>query len=141
MDRSVLISLFSSGDWKDRFEACLQEGLEIDQCSVDDGWSLVHFAVEAENYAAVNWLYSRGADLNAQDESGNTALHYAVQADVEMSLQIDSTVDFRGTGFLLSLGADPRIKNSTGLTVQDIAASFGDTILMEYKTLEMAKGL
>ena len=56
-------------------------------------------------------LATHGADVNAQDENGWTALHYAVRDD-----HLD-VVDL-----LLAAGADRSIKNDKGLTPRMNAA-------------------
>ena len=137
MDRSVLLNLFSTGDWESHFESCLDEGLDINQQSYNDGWSLVHFAIDAENYAAVEWLCSRGADINAQDDSGNTALHLAIPNDIELYRDLELPIEFRGCEILLKLGADPGIRNRAGLTPLDIVEGYGDQILERFNRLKI----
>jgi ankyrin repeat protein len=125
MDRSVLLNLFSTGDWETHFESCLDEGLDINQQSYNDGWSLIHFAIDAENYTAVEWLCSRGADVNAVDDAGNSALHYAIPGDIELYRDLDMPVEFQATRVLLTLGADTSLKNKQGITPHDLVEQYG----------------
>jgi len=56
------------------------------------------------------FLLSRGAHVNGQDEEGDTALFYAVREDHAALVR-----------FLIEKGANPEIKNNEGLTALDIA--------------------
>ena len=49
------------------------------------------------------FLIEKGADLNAQDKNGDTALHYAVQSGETILVE-----------FLVNHGADPLVKNRDG---------------------------
>jgi ankyrin repeat protein len=61
-----------------------------------------------DDEAILTFLVKKGADLNLQDYRGNTALYDAVKYKMYHLTQI-----------LLSLGADPSIKNHRGWTVND----------------------
>lgn len=63
-------------------------------------------------------LYQHGADLNAPDPEGNTALHFAVAGN-----QVGSVEK------LLELGADPFIKERHGLIPADLAKNDASEII------------
>ena len=63
----------------------------------------LHIAAQNGHFDLVKLLLSRGADVNAMNNGGQTALHMAVSYDID---------DVRD--FLLSKGADDTIKNEEG---------------------------
>ena len=68
-------------------------------------------------------LRSGAADINAQDEDGNTALHYLLQS--MRSLDGFERDNFKMTQLaaqFLELGADPQIANDEGVTPYELAA-------------------
>lgn len=74
--------------------------------------TLLHRAAFGGHKPTVEFLLSKGAPINAQDDQGCTALHNAVQArhaDVAK--------------YLLGSGADPKIKTAQGQTALAIAQS------------------
>lgn len=71
------------------------------------------YATEAELLEAVKFLVERGADINAVNDNGETALHIAVQAS-------DGIVDY-----LAAHGADLNAKDKQGRTPLDIAMGVG----------------
>jgi myosin-5 len=80
------------------------------------GFTPLHLAVqndEDEGFEAAKvsvWLIENGADANAVDENGDTALHYAVELN---------RYDLAET--LMKRGADPAVANTKGLTPVDLA--------------------
>jgi len=71
------------------------------------------YATEAELLSAVQFLVAHGADLNAQNDSGQTALHIAAQAS-------DLIVDY-----LAAHGANLLAKDKQGRTPLDVAMGVG----------------
>jgi len=65
-------------------------------------------------------LLSHGAKLNIQDNNGDTALHYAVQDDNLLLIDL-----------LLNKGADPLILNKDGESVIDVAILYFIPIIKE----------
>lgn len=72
-------------------------------------------AVCAGNSDGVKALLDRGAEVNAQDELGNTALHFAA----------NNRSDF--VGWLMKAKADPSVTNQFGTTPIDLVRSRGWT--------------
>lgn len=70
----------------------------------------LHAAAKAGEISTIERLLSEGADVNAGDQSGMTALHYAAQNGHGETTQK-----------LLSLGADPLLRNTDGKTARDLA--------------------
>jgi ankyrin repeat protein len=71
------------------------------------------YATEEELLRAVELLIDRGADVNASNESGQTALHIAAQAS-------DRIVEFLATH-----GAKVDAKDKQGRTALDVALGVG----------------
>ena len=96
------------------------------------GLSVLHTAIQAKPLSSYTYSYdtnyykkdlhapiishllSKGANINAIDNKGNTALHYAVR------LQIESVIPI-----LLSNNIDINIKNNENQTALDIAVTKG----------------
>jgi len=67
----------------------------------------------------VNWLLEMGADVNAADDKGITAIMVAVKRKDEDSIK-----------FLMRAGADPYRKNKDGLSARKIAELKGPKRLL-----------
>ena len=135
MDRNHWMDVFSSAVWQQEFENFLSAGGDVQEVSNEEGSGLIHYAIDAENYAAINWLVANGADINAVDDMGWSALHYAVDSDIDVAVQANLPVEFRGARFMLSAGIDPSIRDKNGFTARDIAAEYGATVLERYDQL------
>jgi ankyrin repeat protein len=71
-------------------------------------------------------LVDAGADINIQDESGQTPLHFAVDIAIDGAIQANcETFDWSVVEVFLSLGADPAIQDKRGFTVFDKASRYG----------------
>lgn len=135
IDRSVLDNLFTTLNWKEHFEACIEEGLKVDSVSFEDGWTLLHYAIEAENFEAADWLLKNGANIDSQDTTGCSPLHCAVLSDIEMAIAADMPIEMHSVKFLISHGADINLRNKQGQTPGDIAKSFGIEAHQRYSNL------
>ena len=76
-------------------------------------------AVIAGNTGEAKQLLERGAEINARDEKGMTALHLAVENDHAVTLE-----------FLLRSGADVNGRDAHGWTALHLATFLNDTRLM-----------
>lgn len=83
------------------------------------------------NVAAAQRLLARGANVNAKDEDGHTALHNAIRPSYE------GGVDRALVQFLLARKANVNVGSGTGQTALMAAAAIGDLPLVR---LLLAKG-
>ncbi|GAB3203252.1 TPR repeat protein [Pontibacter aydingkolensis] len=84
----------------------------------------------------VSLLLNNKADINAQDDDGKTALHYAVSSSrVRSELYEQEQVDLLDT--LIARGADPNIKDKNGNTV--LAEALQATIGQHIGIMELGK--
>lgn len=80
----------------------------------------VHAAAAVRDAATMTMLLDRGADANARQQLGYTALHTAAQ------LGDETIVDL-----LLAHGADPRAAGDDGKTPSDLAAAYGHVAIVK----------
>lgn len=74
----------------------------------------------------VRFLVAAGADINLQDEHGQTPLHWAVDMAIDGAIQADRPeIDWRVVGVFLELGGNPDIRDISGRTVHGLAANYG----------------
>jgi ankyrin repeat protein len=93
-------------------EKVVAAGVDVNQAN-DRGFTPLILAVYNESYDAAQWLINNGANVNAQDKSGNTALMGAI---------------FKGYPKMASLlipKADINQQNFSGATALIFAATFG----------------
>jgi ankyrin repeat protein len=80
----------------------------------------VHAAAAVRDIAIMQLLIDHGADVNARQQMGYTALHTAAQHGDDVMLDL-----------LLAAGADPRAAGDDGKTPADLAAAHGHTAIVE----------
>ncbi|HEV8592208.1 MAG TPA: ankyrin repeat domain-containing protein [Pyrinomonadaceae bacterium] len=107
--------------WYDDIAAAklwLKHGAKIDKKpSLDD---LFLGSFQWKKFAFANWLLYNGADVNAADDRGNTALMLAVKRKDEDSIRL-----------LIGRGADPDKLNNDGLSARMIAETKGPKRLLD----------
>ena len=91
-----------------RVEESLNLGFPIDT-EDEKGNTLLLVAAQNSNKRLVEMLLVRGANVNHQNATGNTALHFALAFDAEGTLG----------EYLIEHGADDTIENLDGLTTYD----------------------
>jgi len=84
--------------------------------------------VRARRLRLLNWLTENGADINAKDSTGYTALHHAVKGSHTLA-EVES---------LLKHGARPNAKAKGGATPLTLAQDAGKTRLVELMRLHLA---
>ncbi len=85
----------------------------MNACSSDTSMPVLSLAASCLRVNCITILVEQGAKLNAQNKStGNTALHEAVMKGPSSIPVIES---------LLGHGANPKLRNSSGLTPCDVA--------------------
>ncbi|CAG5106889.1 Oidioi.mRNA.OKI2018_I69.chr1.g3045.t1.cds [Oikopleura dioica] len=112
-DLSEILVAARDGEVSRIEELLLKEPLSIE--SVDDAKrTALHWAVDRENTDVVEYLLGKAEYnetlVNATDEDGCTALHYAATSESEQILRI-----------LVKYGADPTIEDNFGETPKTIA--------------------
>ena len=89
----------------------------------DNGWTPLHFATQDWNERLCRVLLDAGANPNLQDSHGNTPLWRA-------------TFSSRGRGEVLTLlrefGADPLLKNKSGVSPVSLARTIGDVDVAQF---------
>lgn len=89
------------------------QGADVNVCAPDVGLPLLSLVVSNRHVGYITLLVENGAKLDAKTRStGNTALHEAVLKGTESVPCIE---------VLLGLGANPKLRNSSGLTPCDLA--------------------
>lgn len=98
-----------------------------DPKSIDpkSGWSLLHFAAEFQDIAAIEYLINLSCDPNQPDNYGQTPLHIAVGSDIDGAIQTDEPLEYKATKRLLELGADITMKDNQGKTPIDWVDGYG----------------
>jgi len=90
-----------------------QHGMDVNARSTSSGSAALHEAISSHREPALRFLVEHGANVNLQDDRGETALMKAACND---SPDAASWVDL-----LLRNGADRTIKNKSGQTAFDLA--------------------
>lgn len=132
-----------------------REGFSVDVQDADGRTPLMHAVLDGR-CGLVKLLIELGADLNAQDGNGFSALHFAAQnfqveparslcragAEVDLRDRHGNTplwravFDSKGRGemirLLLESGADRKSKNKSGKTPLDLANTIGNYDLKQF---------
>lgn len=96
-----------------RVEDSLNSGFPINCCD-PNGTTLLMIACRNKHRRIVEVLVTRGADVNLQDDAGNTALHICFLVRGSESI----------ADFLISHGADDSIRNGQDLTAYEVEMEF-----------------
>ena len=120
-------------DWQDevrsRWGLPLRPGQGINDSLNEDGWTVLHNAVEAESATLVEKLVESGADLNVRTTDGWSPLHLAVDVAIDGAIQNNTSPDFSFCKKLVALGARLDAQNERGDTPRDIAVGYGANAL------------
>ncbi|WP_422410919.1 MULTISPECIES: ankyrin repeat domain-containing protein [unclassified Endozoicomonas] len=104
------------------YQPCMPDTMDQFCVQTESGLTVLHEAVLANSYSVVRLLIRVGLiKINAQDDQGNTSLHYAIQNnDMEM-IEI-----------LLSAGAGINIMNGLGYTPLHLAVQLENQVIVDY---------
>ena len=105
-----LFILYDSIRWEEKalYEAAKKKGVDVNATGMH-AMKPIMSAAEGGDLETVKYLASKGADVNAHNNSGS-ALMWAIEADEPRIVE-----------FLLMNGADPTWRNSLGRTALDLA--------------------
>jgi ankyrin repeat protein len=113
-------------------QSYLEQGGDADCKDPKMNWSLLHFAAEERSAEMIKLLARYGADMNARDKQGWTALHIAVDSDCDSSSRMGSRPDDLPTvKALLETGASKLVRANDGRTARDIACNYGEVALYD----------
>lgn len=121
----------------------ISAGGDVNGADTRSGWTLLHAAAEHQNLPLIAALVRHGADLNARNNGGWTALHFAVDIDIDAVVQAGGGLErvaFETARLLLSLGANADARDSTGRTARDVAEAYGVDMALRYDRLTSACG-
>lgn len=117
---SPLTSAGANGDYVEMAQLLVENGAGVNTRSTAGGYPL-HRAAGRGNIKVTKYLLAHGANPNAADGKGFTALYSAAGSDCGVST----------AAALLSKGADPNVKNVYGQTALHQAASQGVPKIVE----------
>ena len=121
-------------------------------CKSANGFTLLHFALRnPENTSCINFLIQKGANLNIQDDDGNTPLHIAVSSStndnilpIQLLVEAGANLEIQNNdlytplqfaftknkskafGFLIGVGANLNAKFQDGSTILSIECRQGE---------------
>lgn len=122
-------------DWEDYLRAYLNLGGSLHHAAAPLGGTLLHEAASYQSAAALNWLLDRGADVNMQNQEGQTALHLVVDHALGMAEEFGWDVDWEAVQVLLARGASVFVRDNQGRLPADVARGYGREALREYLEL------
>ena len=114
--RLTLSHAITTGDFE-LLEKCVKNGADVNVVLNSGGTSLIR-AARFHEVEMVRYLVNEGANVNAKDSHGETALHVGSRGEFTQSREI--------LEFLIESGADPNAQNNAGETpVHTVVRSYG----------------
>jgi len=113
-------------------------GGDVNAIEPRSNWPLLHLACEHRNFEAIRALIKAGANLEAIDKFGQTALHIAVDNDIDSVAQLGGQLKdmrFETTRLLIELGAKTTARDNQGQTPRDIAVTYGMLVRDQFDRL------
>jgi ankyrin repeat protein len=122
-----LFSALEKGDDK-QFDQLIAQGSDVTYKRPSDGATPLHLVAQNGRAPIAETLVSRGAEIDAKDNSGGTPLHWAAQNGHLAVVR-----------FLIDKGSDVNAKRGDGATPLDLAIAKGNAPLVEYLKRSGAK--
>lgn len=105
----------------------LENGADPNYGSTMPAW---YYALDADNYRVLDYLFERGADVNCVSVSGGSALHYLTHTYFGGDDVYDETTEGI-INILIKRGLDPFMKDPHGKTARDHASELRHDFLIE----------
>lgn len=120
-------------EWLSKLNAFYNFGGDINTPTNRYGWQLIHIAALNRLSNCAKWLVENGADINAVDNQGCTPLLLAFDSEIDSAVQYREDINFLCSKSLVAIGADIKVRDSDGKSLEDIATSYGRKILADFK--------
>ena len=115
--------------------AYLDSGGDVNRRS-ESGDMLLQIAAYNGEAEIVQLLLAHSADINAQGHHGYTALHLAVDADIDGPIQSGRMItDLPVARLLIEAGADESVRTDDGKAARDIAVAYGKKLVALYDSI------
>ena len=139
--RNTPLMMAIAGDDLQMIQLLMASGAVVKDSASGKAHGVLHTAAyHSNNLEVLKLLLKAGAHVNGRDESGNTALLYAVWRANSKNTGAEKMPEF--ITVLLSAGADPNVKNERGVTPLSVvndarnnAAVNGDEVLNRMNTI------
>jgi len=118
----LMRAVLDDDDTPEMVKFLLSHGAEVDAHDTDQEWTALHLAARDQKAAIVRALLDGGSQVDSLDVFGNTPLWRAIADGGSNPVVVE---------MLLRAGADPRKKNSDGLSPIDVAIRLGKTELVD----------
>jgi ankyrin repeat protein len=118
-------SIFSAPDFVRAVRGWLSSGGNPNAAHPVSGARLLHAAAEQQDLDTIDLLLDTGADVNARDSYGQTALHISVDSELDTQGREESSDSMPVTARLLQRGADPTLRDNRDRTPGDWARAYG----------------
>ena len=125
-DRALASTAVYSGNLRALKHLIEHRRIDVNSHNYRGNNPLIHFAIDADQPAILDYLIAMKADVNAQDSFGNTPLHVVVT-------KLSNDLDSRFIQTLLKSGATIWIRNHKNKTPLDVA--------IQHKRAPIVKGL
>jgi ankyrin repeat protein len=119
-------AVFAARDFARAVREWLSSGGDPNAAHPVSGGRLLHAAAEHQDFGTIDLLLDAGADVNAKDSYGQTALHISVDSELDTQGRKDPPEPLPVTRRLLQRGADPTLRDNGGGTPEDWARGYGE---------------
>lgn len=114
--------------WLSKLKEYHSKGGSLTELTNRNGWQLIHVAALNGLDSIVEWLVRNGVDVDSRDDQGCTPLMYAFDLDIDGAVQRGKEIDFSHSKNLVKLGADQKVINNDGRSLESTASAYGKKV-------------